>query len=78
MILSYPMVNENGDLNGAEVSFRLQDVKAVQQFTDWDRRRSPEGALIEGCSLVTMEHNTFEIKADYNELKELFKQWNEI
>lgn len=82
MILTFPLVNERGETNGCEITFSLQDIQSVSQMHNWDRRiRDGSDALpevVQGCCSVDMNYHTHDIKADYNELKELFKEWNKV
>jgi hypothetical protein len=79
MILTYPMVNDDGTLTGAEVSLRLKDIEAVKHMCRWTDHRGETVELIPDCVVIyTRARHEFEVKAPYKEIKILmieFEEW---
>jgi hypothetical protein len=89
MIVSYPLVNEDGTLNGCQVCFRLGTVFAIKHMDRWIRDLRNEAAErpladryepVPGCITVYLGHGEFNIQADYAETMAKMKdlnEWNE-
>ena len=93
MIVSYPLVNEDGTLTGCEVSFRLTGLLAIAHMDRWVRE--PRNNLQEvhvgnpfadryervaGCVTVYLSRGEFDIQADYDDLLVKMKaldEWKE-
>lgn len=41
MLVSYPLVNEDGTLNGGEVTFRFSSITSIQHMLKWTREPRP-------------------------------------
>ncbi len=84
MILSYPLVNEDGSIvPNAEITFCFKDMMAIQHKTTWIRTDigHERYEIQEGCvSIYLRNRHEIDVKADYNELKALmtsFNSWDE-
>ena len=88
MIVSYPLVNEDGTLTGCEVSFRLGGLYAIENMNRWVRR--PRTADIDaelravdhyepvpGCVVIYLARGEFNIQAEYLDLKNKMVELNE-
>jgi len=82
MLVSYPLVRENGSRTGAEVTMHFNDIRTVEQMTRWVREEEPlDGpatgrALVPGCISITLKFGReFEVEADYNQLKEMLREF---
>lgn len=90
MVVSYPVVNNNGELTGAEVTLRFSDIKAINHMSKWVRMpRTLEQQLnlnhededhyqlVPGCVTIVTLGNDFQVKADYDTLKAQMIDLNE-
>ncbi len=88
MIVSYPLVNDDGTVTGCEVSFRLGGLYAIENMNKWVRvLRNDDGRLahpdadhyepIPGCVVVYLARGEFNIQADYADLKAKMIDLNE-
>lgn len=85
MICSYPKINDSGIETGSEVSFKFEKIDAIEQMTKWEFVENPTTnrmeevlILVPGCCTVYLNRQELNIKADYAELIERFKQFNEM
>lgn len=83
MIVSYPLVNEDGSVTGCEVSFRLSGLHAIEHMNRWVRRphQTLDEALatprdnvdryemVPGSVTIHLARGEFNIQADYADLK---------
>lgn len=79
MLVSYPVVNERGELTGAEVTFRLGDIVSIEHLLGYFPRGEEERyRLVPNCINITIRNeHEFMIQADYNELKARMTDLNE-
>ncbi len=87
MLLSFPIVNDTGAPNGAEVTLRLTSIVAIEHLTRFVRSersldredRDDIYELVPGCIQIYQGRNSFNVTADYAALKELMlsTEWNE-
>ena len=85
MIKSYPIVDDEGRDFGGEVSFDFSKLYAVEKMYKWiwvrpaeDMPREERRELVEGCCTIHVGREEFNIRADYNEVLNLFKEQNEM
>lgn len=92
MIVSFPLVNERGMLNGAEVTCRFIDIHAIENLTRYVRQPRTLGErlinddvdtyeLVPGCVIIYTTRTEFTVQADYAELKARLvsiNEWNEV
>ena len=90
MIVSYPLVNEDGAPNGGEVTFRFGSITAIQHHMKWSRERMAptepgdligerveREVVIPNCVRISINRDEFNVQADYAELKAKLAQFNE-
>lgn len=92
MIVSFPLVNERGIANGAEVTCRFSDIYALENLTRYVRQPRtlddhllPDDGdryeLVPGCVTIYTPRSEFTVQADYAELKQRLtdlNEWNEV
>lgn len=85
MIVSYPLVDDNGVENGAEVSCKFKEIFGLQHMTKWDyRREAPDGpreevhVIVAGCCTLYVGRQEFNVKADYAQVLAKLKEYNEM
>lgn len=90
-MLSCPIVNDQGVLTGAEVTFRLADVCAIEHMSRWVRTprtldetlANPRAfdderyELVPECLTISLGRCEFNIKTDYAQLKQQMIALNE-
>lgn len=89
MIVSFPLVNDDGTVTGCEVSFRLGGLYAIENMNRWVRvPRTLDETLaarhdvdhyepVPGCVVVYLARGEFNIQADYADLKAKMIELNE-
>lgn len=85
MLVSYRLVNENGELNGGEITLRFNSIVALKTMMQWSRDPvSDDGALrreryilVPNCVELVLRHGEYQVQADYIELKTKLAAINE-
>lgn len=102
MIVSYPMVNHRGEVNGGEISLRFQCIEGISHMTRWERIPAVPRAIladeanilsvsedetdreqrvvIPNCVVICTNNQSYEVLANYDELKSMirdFTEWDE-
>jgi hypothetical protein len=85
MIISLPVVDDDGREYGGELSFKFKDLTAIKRMDKWeyiqaepDRPRVETRKLVEGCCTLLFGREEFDVKANYDEMVAKFKEYNEM
>lgn len=83
MIMTFPSVNDNGEVYGGEVAIRFNTIIAIERMFKYDFQapRPPGGGevkvIIADCCTVYLNNTSFDIKASYDDLLAKFKELTE-
>jgi hypothetical protein len=89
MLKSFPLVNEHGTPNGGEVTIKFMSLIGIETMTKYvyvprpgigeDRNVEDHYEVVPGCVVLDMGRTTYQVQADYEELKRLMAefQWDE-
>lgn len=85
MIVSYPIVDDNGNEFGGEVSVKFAHITSIEKMYKWtfmrqqiDEPRQDERSVIPGCCSIAVGPHTFDIKVDYDEMLAKWKEHYEM
>lgn len=85
MIITYTLVDDEGNEYGDEVSFRFMDLIGVARLHKWEvRRDNLDGprqeirAIIPGCATIYVGRHEFNVKKEYEVVLAMFKEYHEF